>query len=113
MILLAYAAKDTDSVSLNTLDRHIVEWLYRKGFQTAEDIRELQDLSTTKSLIEACFMLMVPIPKDFTNIDRKVLEARGARSRKSKPQKIPKDTAIAVRQLFQKKLDKMLQNRFC
>lgn len=48
MILLAYAAKDTDSVSPNTLDQHIVEWLYRKGFQTAEDIRELQDLSPAK-----------------------------------------------------------------
>lgn len=112
MILRANAAKDTDSVSLNRLDQHIVEWLYRKGVQTAEDIRELQDLSPTKSLIEACFMLMVLIPKDFTNIDRKVLEARGARSRKSKPQKIPKDTAIAVGQLFQKKLDKMFKIGF-
>ena len=55
---------------------------------------------------------MVLIPKDFTNIDRKVLEARGARPRILKPQKIPKDTAIAVRQLFQKKLDKMLKIDF-
>jgi hypothetical protein len=54
-------------------------------------------------------MLAVLIPKDFTNIDHKVLEARGARSRISKPLTIPKDIAIAVGQLFQKKLDMMLE----
>jgi hypothetical protein len=53
---------------------------------------------------------MVLIPKDFTNIDRNVLEVRAARLQNSKRPKIPKDTAIAVRQLFQEKLYKMLKN---
>ncbi|KAJ9634041.1 hypothetical protein H2204_006589 [Knufia peltigerae] len=112
MILRAYAANDLDSVSLNTLDHHIVEWLHRKGFQTAEDVRELQDLSPTKSLIEACFMLMVLIPKHYTDVDRKVFEVKAKRSKKPKPRTIPEEIASAIRQLFEKKLSIMLgENR--
>lgn len=96
-------------MSLNTLDHHIVEWLHRKGFQTAEDVRELQDLSPTKSLIEACFMLMVLIPKYFTGVDRKVFEVKGKRSKEPKPRKIPMEIASAVRWLFEKKLSIMLE----
>jgi hypothetical protein len=63
MILRAYAAKDIESMSLNTLDQFIVDWLYRKGFRTAKDVQELQDLSPTKSLADACFMLMGAAPQ--------------------------------------------------
>lgn len=111
MILRAYAAKDTDSVSLNTLDQHIVEWLYRKGFQTAENIRELQDLSPTKSLIEACLMLMVLIPKDFTNNDRNL--KRGELDRENQNHKDTQGHCNRCRAALPKEVGQDAQNRFC
>ncbi|KAK5024211.1 hypothetical protein LTR13_010994 [Exophiala sideris] len=111
MILRAYAAKDLESVSLNTLDHFIVDWLYRKGFRTAQDVEELQDLAPTKSLAEACFMLMVLLPKDtFKQIDRKVFEVRKDRSTTKKPRKFSEDVAIAVRQLFEKKINSLIKD---
>jgi hypothetical protein len=95
-------------VSLNTLDHHIVEWLHRKGFHTAEDIRELQDACQTDSLIKACFMLMVLVPRLDKGIDRKILGVRTKRWDRSTSQRIPEEIRKAVRQLFQKKLDILL-----
>ncbi|KIW75182.1 hypothetical protein Z517_11955 [Fonsecaea pedrosoi CBS 271.37] len=117
MILRAYAAKDMEMVSLNTLDHFIVDWLYRKGFRTAEDAQELQDLSPIKSLPDACFMSMVLLPKQtkhgINDVDRAVLQVRETRSRGSdprcsSPRKIAPEDANAVRQLYQKKLHIML-----
>lgn len=54
-------------------------------------------------------MLMVPIPKHFTGVDRKVFEVKGRRSKEPKPRKIPKEIASAIRRLFEKKLGIMLE----
>jgi len=54
-------------------------------------------------------MLMVPIPKYSTGVDREVFEVKGKRSKEPKPQKMSKEIASAVRLLFEKKLSIMLE----
>ncbi|KAI1629278.1 hypothetical protein EDD37DRAFT_604169 [Exophiala viscosa] len=95
MILQAWAAKDIESISLNTLDHFI----------------ELQDIAPAKSLIEACFLLMIFLPKNnLKEIDCEVFRVRKSRSQNTKARKYTEDVATAIRQLFEKKINILIKD---